>query len=199
MQRPRREVGTTLAREESVRTHEAGHTLPELVITMAIASTVMAICIAWVPPMTEVMQADADLQVLKSQVVLAREAATNQRRSVELQFLSPNVIQVVHQNLPSGTTVLSRAVFEHNVHYVRFNGQPDTPDGFGATSSINLGGAAHVYFTADGTLTDAAGNPLNATLFLGQPTRPLTSRALTIFGATARVRGYRWSGTAWRQ
>lgn len=179
--------------------HERGFTLTELVVSMAIAVTVMAICIAWVPPMTEVMQADSDLQVLKGTVVLAREAATNQRRSVELEFLVPNVVQVVRQNLPNGTTVLSRVVLQHGAAFLRFAGEPDTPDGFGASAAVNLSGAARVFFTADGTLTDLDGNPVNVTLFIGQPMRPLTSRALTIFGPTARVRGYRWNGATWRQ
>lgn len=180
-------------------TREGGFSLTELVVSMAIAATVMAICIAWVPPMTEVMQADSDLQVLKGQVVLAREKAANQRRSVELQFLTPNVIQIVRQNLPNGTTVLARAVLQHGAQFVKFDDEPDTPDGFGATAAINLGGAARVFFGPDGMLTDADGNPTNATLFIGQPTRPLTARALTIFGPTARVRGYRWNGATWRQ
>lgn len=178
---------------------EVGFTLTELVVSMAIAATVMAICIAWALPMTEVIQADSDLQVLQGQVVLARESAINQRRSVELQFLAPNVVQIVRQNLPSGTTVISRAVLQHNAQFLKFAGEPDTPDGFGASDAINLSGAARVFFGADGTLTDIDGNPVNASLFIGQPTRRLTSRALTIFGPTARVRGYRWNGAAWRQ
>lgn len=166
---------------------------------MAIAVTVLAICIAWVPPMTEVMQADSDLQLLKGQISLARESATNQRRSVELQFLTPNVVQIVRQNLPSGTTVISRVVLQHGAEYLKFDGQPDTPDGFGGSAAINLGGVSRVLFTADGTLNDISGNPANATIFIGQPTRPLTARALTIFGPTARLRGYRWNGATWRQ
>lgn len=179
-------------------TRSAGFTLTELVVSMAIAATVMAICIAWVPPMTEVMQADSDLQLLKGQVVLAREMATNQRRAIEVQFLAPNVVQVVRQNIPNGSTVLSRVVLQHSARYTRFAGVPDSPDAFGGTTAIALG-AARVFFTADGTLNDVDGNPVNATLFVGQPTRPLTARALTIFGPTARVRGYRWNGATWRQ
>ena len=66
---------------------ERGFTLVELSVSMATVACVMAICIAWVPPMTEVMQADADLQLVKAQVMLAREMAVNQRRSIELEFL----------------------------------------------------------------------------------------------------------------
>lgn len=176
-----------------------GYTLTELAVSMGIMTTVMAICIAWVPPMTEVIQADSDLQTVTGQVVLAREAATNQRRSVEIQFLAPNVVQVIRQNLPNGTTILSRSVLQHNAQFLRFSGTPDTPDSFGASTAINLGGATHVFFGPDGTLVDSGGSPVNASIFIGQPTRKQTARALTIFGPTARVRGYRWNGATWRQ
>jgi prepilin-type N-terminal cleavage/methylation domain-containing protein len=177
---------------------EAGFTFVELLVTMAIAATVMGICVAWVPPMTEVMQADADLQVLKSQISLARDAAMNHRRSVELEFIPPNVLQVTRQNLPNGTTVLARVVLEHGTIYTKFSDSPDTPDGFGANGEINLSGAGRVFFTAEGTLTDVNGNPVNASVFIGQPGKRLTARSVTIFGPTARVRGYRWNGAAWR-
>jgi Tfp pilus assembly protein FimT len=178
---------------------EAGFTFVELAVAMAIAVTVMGICVAWVPPLTEVMQADADMQVVKSQIALARDAAMNHRRSVELEFIQPNVLQVTRQNLPNGTALLARVVLEHSTIYTKFSDAPDTPDGFGGAGAINLSGAGRVFFTADGTLTDVNGNPVNASVFIGQPGKRLTARAVTVFGPTARVRAYRWSGSAWRQ
>lgn len=176
-----------------------GFSVVELVMVMALISSVTAICFAWVPRLAEVLEADADLNRLVGQVTLAREAATTQRRSVEIQFQQPNAIQVVRQDLPNGTTVLSGAVLEHSTQFAKFAGEPDTPDGFGAAAAINLGGAARIFFSADGMLTDEAGNPANVTVFIQQPGRVMTARAFTIFGPTARVRAYRWNGSAWRQ
>ena len=42
-------------------------------------------------------------------------------------------------------------------------------------------------FTADGMLTDQAGNSINGTIFLGQAGAPMTARALTVFGPTATL------------
>lgn len=176
-----------------------GFTIIELVIVMALMTSVAAICLAWVPRLSEVMQADADLMTLSGQVTLAREAATSQRRAVELQFIAPNQIRVVRQDLPNGTTVLSQATLQHGAAFLRFADEPDTPDGFGGDQAINLGGAARVLFSADGLLTDETGNPVNITVFVEQDSRPMTARALTVFGPTARVRSYRWNGAAWRQ
>jgi hypothetical protein len=52
-------------------------------------------------------------------------------------------------------------------------------------------------FTADGTLADQTGTPVNGTVFLGQAGSPMTSRALTVFGPTATFRSYRWNGQSW--
>jgi prepilin-type N-terminal cleavage/methylation domain-containing protein len=176
-----------------------GFSIVELIMVMALASSVAAMCLAWVPRLAEVMEADADLVTLTGQVTLAREAATSQRRSVELRFVQPNTIIVARQNLPDGETILSSAVLQHNAQFLLFPNEPDTPDQFGNADAVNLGGAARVMFTADGMLTDEAGNPTNASVFIQQPGRVMTARAFTIFGPTARVRAYRWNGSAWRQ
>ena len=80
---------------------------------------------------------------------------------------------------------------------MRCNVSTNTPDGFGRASATDFGGAAAVMFTSDGMFTDQTGNPINGSVFLGQPSRPMTSRALTVFGPTARIRVYRWNGTQW--
>jgi prepilin-type N-terminal cleavage/methylation domain-containing protein len=196
--------GTGLAQLAAVRDParfrsitDAGFTMLELLVVLVLAGTVMAIFAGFYPIAAATMQGDADMRILSWQLKQARETAVNQRRPVQLQFLPPNGVQIVRLNIPNGTTVLETAVFEHNSQFLLFAGQPDTPDGFGRTGPISFGGAATVMFTADGMLTDGAGNPINGTIFLGQPGRPMTARALTIFGPTAMIRGYRWNGSAW--
>jgi len=89
-------------------------------------------------------------------------------------------------------------VLEHGTQFRQFPGQPDTPDGFGNGAAVWFGGASPVMFTGDGMLTDPAGNVVNGTVFIGQANEPMTSRAITIFGATAAISTFRWNGTAWR-
>jgi hypothetical protein len=52
-------------------------------------------------------------------------------------------------------------------------------------------------FTTDGTLIDSNGSPVNGTVFLSIANVPKSARAVTVLGATGRVRGYRWTGLAW--
>jgi hypothetical protein len=72
------------------------------------------------------------------------------------------------------------------------------------------GGAAWaVMFTTSGALVgtgavtglDVIGNsnPVNASIFVGDPTNTSTARAITILGSTGRVRSYTWDGSLWRE
>ncbi len=171
----------------------------EIMATMGLAFVILAIAIGFYPPAVATIQGDADMRILNWQLKLARETAINQRRRVQLNFIMPNQVQVIRQDIPSGTTLIGSAVLEHNTQFRLFAGQPDTPDGFGRPSAVSFSGATTVMFTADGMLTDAAGNPVNGSIFLGQSGRPLTSRAITVFGPTATIRTYRWNGTQWRR
>jgi hypothetical protein len=78
-----------------------------------------------------------------------------------------------------------------------FGGVSDTPDAFGNGSAVSFGGPGPWLFLSNGILVDSGANPINGTVFLGQADHPETARAVTILGATGRVRDYKWTGTAW--
>jgi hypothetical protein len=132
-----------------------------------------------------------------AQLNTARELAIAQRRNMQVQFTGVNGLQIVRQNVPSGTTVIGGSLFESGARYYLTPGLPDTPDGFGRTQAVDFGRATAVMFSSDGTCIDQNGNPVNGTIFLGVPGQPLASRAVTILGATGRVRAFRWNGSRW--
>ena len=85
---------------------------------------------------------------------------------------------------------------------------PTTPDGFGSAAYTfdfdqALGGGSNlIYFYPDGSAQDAGpngGNVNNGVVYLGVPGSLQTCRAVTIWGYTGRVRGWRLSqnGTKW--
>jgi Tfp pilus assembly protein FimT len=134
-----------------------------------------------------------------AQLRKGRETAIAQRRNVEIKFLGNNQIQLVRDDVPAGTTVLSTVTLENSVQFRVFPTVPDTPDAFGKAAAVDFGGAAQLIFLTTGTLVDSQSNPVSGTVFLGLANHPETARAVTILGATGRVRGYRWTGTAWIQ
>jgi hypothetical protein len=96
-----------------------------------------------------------------------------------------------------------------------FAALPDTPMNFGNSTAISLqqpggGGTWSVMFTTSGAFCGTAqaaatlyqatnNNPVNASLFVGVVGKVNTARAVTVFGATGRVRSYYWTGSSWQE
>ena len=77
-------------------------------------------------------------------------------------------------------------------------GQGQTPDGFGNGGTaiafdqgIGGGNPDVVYFYPDGTGEDANGNINNGVVYIARPGDLYSSRAITLWGATGRLRGWR--------
>ena len=146
------------------------------------------------------MIGDAGMRLMIAQLNYARDTAISQRRQVEITFPTNNSIQITRHDLPiPNTTVLANAPMESGLRFGVFPGTPDTPDAFGNASATNFGGALNVLFGTDGELIDNSGAPLNGTIFLLFPGEQQSFRAVTVMGATGRVRGYRWNGRAWTE
>ena len=69
--------------------------------------------------------------------------------------------------------------------------------GSGFVVAISFGTALKIMFGPDGTLIDNNGSPINGTVFLSVANNPASFRAVTVLGATGRVRSYRWNGVVW--
>jgi prepilin-type N-terminal cleavage/methylation domain-containing protein len=179
--------------------NDAGFTLVEMLVAVAVSAVGLFLFVGFYPPAMDTIQGDAAMRVLYWQLKLGRETAINERRAIEVRFVAPNRVDLVRLEIPAGETVISTTAFENRAEFRLFAGQTDTPESFGRPQPVWFGGAARVMFTADGMLTDELGNPINGSVFLGMADRPLTSRAITIFGPTATIRNYRWNGTAWRR
>ncbi len=177
---------------------EAGFSLIELLIVVVLAVTAMSIGLGGFNVALNTVRGDASMNIVLWQLKLARETAINQRRSVEVRFTMPNFMSVVRHNLPTGETVVSTAVLEHQTAFYVFPTSPDTPDSFGRSGPIDFSGATEVMFNAEGQLVDQDGNIINGSVFLGKVGVPMTARALTVFGPTAAIRTYRWNGSEWR-
>lgn len=183
-----------------------GFSLVELMVVVAVMFIVAAMAIINIRSALPSIRANAGLNQVVAQLRFGREAALAQRRNIQLTFPLgaggvQNQIQLTRLDVVGfttvGTTVISTIALENQLQFTTFVGVPDTPDGFGNNGAIDFGGSATLMFMSDGTFVDAAGNPLNGTLRFGTPGNANTARAVTILGATGRIRGYRWNGSAW--
>ncbi len=178
---------------------DAGFTMVEVSLVMLIIFIITGFALVNINGILPGMHANEAMAQTVAQLRNGRELAMAQRRNVEVQFLDSNQIQLVRFDEPAGTTIVSVVELGNRVEFNLFDGVPDSPDGFGNGSALDFGGADSLIFLSDGTLADSQGSPVSGTVFLGLPDHPETARAVTILGATGRVRGYRWTGESWIQ
>lgn len=178
-------------------TAERGFSLIELLIVVLVIGIIGGIAVARVDAMLTMARADSVAFQVVSLLRYGRDAAIAQRRTVDVVFVPPNGMVLRRNDLPVGTTPIASLSLENGGQFRLNDGPPDTPDGFGRGSEIDFGGAATIRFQPDGTLTDGAAIPVNGTVYLARPNQPLSQRAVTVTGTTARSQPYRWTGTRW--
>jgi prepilin-type N-terminal cleavage/methylation domain-containing protein len=166
--------------------------------------------------------ADAVVNTLRQ----GRLLAITKRRNVLVSLTGTNQIQLTVQTLPGEVApnpipaVLLNDGIKSGLQFYVFPTLPNTPMGplgFGNTSAIDLeavnGGTVGnaVVFSSTGSLVGVGGaaaanyytvgnnDPINATVFIGVQGDTSTARAITVTGATGRVRSFSWNGTAWKE
>jgi Tfp pilus assembly protein FimT len=187
-------------------TNARGYSVIETMFVVAGVGVLLGTAALFSPDFLRVATADSGLQQLMDALRHAREQAIAERRNIELRFVGNNRIQLVRRDVTglveNGTTVLDTITLEGDVRFGTLAGTSDLSGadnlvaGLGS-NGINTGTTGVPIFTSEGTLVDQAGDPLNVELFIVRGSDLLSSRAATIFGPTALVRGYRWDGRAW--
>jgi prepilin-type N-terminal cleavage/methylation domain-containing protein len=182
---------------------ESGFTLLEIMVVVGLIGVLSAMAIMVGPSFTKTARADASTAQVIDAIRSAREQAISQRRNIELRFLMPNAIQTQRVDIgangvQTGLTVLRTVELENNME-IRRDVTANTPDLFPGAGPTAFGvpAATRRMFTSEGTFVDQDGDVLNGTVFLAVPNDPLSSRAITIMGATALIRLWRWNGREW--
>jgi prepilin-type N-terminal cleavage/methylation domain-containing protein len=180
-----------MSRRGRVTRKPNGYSLIELMIVVAIMGVVSSIALFQVGNLRPYLKGDGAMRTVIGQMNTARELSITQRRSIQVAFVG-NIITLTRQDIPAGTTVLATISMEGGVQFGLTSGVPDTPDLYGNAAAASFGAATSAYFSSDGSLVDLAGFPVSGTIFLTIPNQPRGTRAVTVFGATGRIRGYRW-------
>jgi type II secretory pathway pseudopilin PulG len=173
--------------------------LLEVLVVIAIIGVMCAMAAVQIGAVRPGFQSDGAMRMVMGQLNFARETAISQRRLVQIDFPTTSSVRITRINLVGAPTVLFDAPFEGGVRYGLVATVPDTPDAFGNGQAINFGAAVTVRFNSEGMLVDTGGMPVNGTVFMRIPDKPTSFRAVTILGATGRVRGFRWNGAVWQR
>ena len=176
---------------------ERGFTAVELLVSVALFATLSAVGIALLASASQTMRANSQATRIAGLIQLARENAIRSQRDLELTFdAGRNAVSVI-RTIDGEPSTIAEVTLEYQMGLRTFAAVGDTPDAFGKGAAADFGDAERVFFISDGSLVDEDSVPVNGTIFLGVEGQPVTARAVTITGTTARPRKYRWLGTQW--
>ena len=183
--------------------NQAGFTLLEVLVVVAILGTLAAMSLMVSPAFSRHARAEAGTSQVLDIMRSARDTAISQRRNVEVLFIGLNAIQTRRIEIDqfgnqTGTTVLRTVEFENNVQFRLQPGVPNTPDAFGAMAGpLTFTLVGPWMFTSEGTFVGGTGDIANGTIFVSIANQPTSARAITVMGTTALVRPWTWNGRDW--
>jgi len=186
---------------------QVGYSVVELLVAIGVLLVVSSFAVLSWQGTYQNFKATSGLNDAIGQLRTARSVAISKRRNIEVAFNGANQIQLTLET-STGTPAVPNPFLPETltsgVQFTLFAGLPDTPMAFGNASAVSFtaAGAAPaqpIHFTTSGALTDSNNNFVNGTIYLGIPGLKTTARAVTILGATGRVRPYYWDGTKWTE
>jgi type II secretory pathway pseudopilin PulG len=202
-----------------------GFSLLELAIALSLSMILAAVTVFAFQPMLKAQHVATAYNLTLMSLRKAHDAAAADMRIYVVTFTPavPNVnggTITVTQDIPNPPTLFT-AVLPADVTFHVEPGiptspvtAPTTPDGFGAGANAfdfdqppsGLGGSNLIYFYPDGSAQDNGpngGSVNNGVVYLGIPGQLPTQHAVSLWGYTGRVRGWRLIQVAnqwtWRQ
>jgi len=184
---------------------QRGFSLMEILVGFAIISIILGMTMLNYSTVLPNYKANSAMDQLLYQLRSARERAIAHRREVQVQFVGTNQLTVTEIWLVGTAPLPTTVTFEGGAQYTVFSTVPDLPApyNFGNTGPIYFGalsgGPPIMKFSTTGAFIDGGNTLLNGTVFMGIPGKPSTARAISVLGATGRVREYHWDGTQWQE
>jgi prepilin-type N-terminal cleavage/methylation domain-containing protein len=193
---------------------ERGFSLLEMLTVVALLIVMASITFISMVPVLKQQRLNNAYNTTLAAMRQARDNSIAQNTSYSVTFSSsatPNTITVAPA-LSTGFTGQQTAVtytLPNDITFLAQSGLPTSattvPDGFGAgtvaidfgyTGSNTTGGLNYVYFCPDGsaqndTTGNCAGNWDGGVLYLARSGDLLSSRAITLWGGTGRIHGWR--------
>lgn len=196
-----------------------GFSLLEMVIVLAIALIMMSVATLSLRPALKDVHVNQAYNSTLAQIRGARERAVEGRQQYIVCFGThsptgaatplgaPTALSIQVFQWPSGTALssavqISTITLPSDIQFQVLTGIPTSaatvPDGFG-TGGVPLdfdqgvagGTLDQIMFSPDGSSRDTKGNLNSGVLYMGRTGELYSSRAISMFGASGRVRGWR--------
>jgi prepilin-type N-terminal cleavage/methylation domain-containing protein len=180
-----------------------GFSLLEMMIVIAIGMTVAGISVMALMPMLQETHVDNAYDTTLSVLRNYRNLAVSTSKRYIITFTAPGTITVTRWDF--ATPVSPPPVFVASYTLppdIQFAVQPGfpaaAPDAFGTgltaidfDQNMGLGSQPYVMFMPDGSSQDLLGNYNSGIVYVSRINDYYRSRALTVWGTTGRIRGWR--------
>jgi len=186
-----------------------GFSLIELMIVVTLILVVSGAALVSIQPAMRTARVNNGYNITLAALRQARDLSVGQRQTYFITFTLPNIITITQGG--SGT-VVNTYTLPSDIGFIAVAGIPtnlNAPDQFGVAGAISFdqgvaGGATNViYFMPDGSAQDVNGNLNNGVIYIARAGELYSSHAITVWGATGRLRGWRLYSNAgtpyWRQ
>lgn len=172
-------------------------------ITMAIGLTMAAVTVLALMPLLKQNQVDAAYDTTLSVIRTYRSQAITQSKRYIITFTAPGTITVQYWGVgvpvsPSPVTVATYTLPQEIQFAVQAGFPTAAPDEFGTgltaidfDQGMGLGSQNYIMFMPDGSSQDLQGNYNSGVLYLTRPGDMYSSRSVSVFGTTGRIRGWR--------
>jgi Tfp pilus assembly protein FimT len=173
-----------------------GVSLLEMMIVLAVAMVAGGIAFMNIQPALRQARVNNAFNTTLMALRRAREAAIAERRIYFVTLTAPRTVTITQG--ATGTVILT-ATLPQDISFTTLAGIPAAgPDGFGTgANAIDFdigvaGGQGNpIYFYPDGSAHDVNGNTNNGVLYIARPGELMSSRAISLFGASGRLKGWR--------
>ena len=191
-----------------------GFSMLELLITIAIGMTMAGVTFMALMPLFRQNHVDAAYDTTLSVIRNYRNLSISQSKRYILTFTDPGTITVQYWGVgvpvsPPPVTVATFTLPQDIQFGVQAGFPANAPDSFGNGGTaidfdqgMGLGSQNYIMFMPDGSSQDTLGNYNSGILYMTLQSDIYSSRAITVFGTTGRVRGWRLynqSGNTWVQ
>ena len=190
---------------------EQGFSMVEMVVVVSIILIVLAAALMNIMPLLKKSKADAAQELVLGEMRRAHERAIDERRIYRFTLVAPQTIQLdvgTPANLQARITGSAAAFAQAQPPLVlpqafQFSAVPGipvaagaVPDGFGSGATAidfdvdNGGGQNQIFFQPDGRALDAQNRLNNGVVYIADPNQLLSSRAVSLYGSTGRVKAW---------
>ncbi len=180
--------------ESGLRTKH-GFSLIELMILVSFLAIVSGFSMMIIGPALKARNVEMAMRTVSLQMSRARQYSVDARRLTRVTFTAPSTI-TVHQQAPvaegGAWTQVSEAELPGEMEFNIDAGISSGPEGFTTSQAINFSGLSQVFFMPDGSAITGIGQISNGVAYLSWPQEVDTTRAVTLFGGTGRVKRWKY-------